>query len=420
VPDSEEVNPMPVRFVSSVFACLVLLPTLHAGGPAQVETVRGALLTTADGKTFRPLAAGAGVPAGQPLLALFQADLRSANGAIVVRLRSDLGEVGPLPSLESVARINNPTKADLDVTLDRGVIVLRNMKPTGAAYAMLHIRGEDLKLKLDEPGTKLGVEVYGRHAPGPASLHKDEPVMFVFCVISEGSAELSHGEKTLRLKAPPGPAFLRWDSIFKTPELEHLQTLPAWAHRSPEEVKTHDRINVVAESLTKGDPAEEAGKMVKSIDPLIRKAGIVALGGMDRLDELAHILGESKQADVRDEVILVLRQWLGRQPGQIKIVEDRLAKKGITGPQAESVVQLLLGFDEPARARPETYAMLIGDLDHPRPTMRALAHWHLVRLVPAGKAIPYDPTATEAERRTSIDAWRRLVPPGKLPTAPKR
>ena len=48
-----------------------------------------------------------------------------------------------------------------------------------------------------------------------------------------------------------------------------------------------------------------------------------------------------------------------------------------------------------------------------------LAYWHLVRLAPAGKDIPYNPTGGKDELQKAAKAWRALIPRGKLPPKPK-
>jgi hypothetical protein len=58
---------------------------------------------------------------------------------------------------------------------------------------------------------------------------------------------------------------------------------------------------------------------------------------------------------------------------------------------------------------------LINYLDHSKLAVRQLALWHLVRLVPEGKAIGYDPAAPAAVRQKAIKEWRQLIPEGKLP-----
>jgi hypothetical protein len=85
---------------------------------------------------------------------------------------------------------------------------------------------------------------------------------------------------------------------------------------------------------------------------------------------------------------------------------------------AETVVQLLHSFDEAALKNPETYETLITYLDHERLGIRGLAYWHLRRLVPEGEKIGYDPLADKAARAKAIEAWKELIPEGKVPKKP--
>src|SRR5262249_61602983 len=66
-------------------------------------------------------------------------------------------------------------------------------------------------------------------------------------------------------------------------------------------------------------------------------------------------------------------------------------------------------------ARPETYDALIDYLEDERPLVRALANWHLTRLVPAGKEFKFIPTADKKDRDEAVKKWRKLIPPRKLP-----
>ena len=64
------------------------------------------------------------------------------------------------------------------------------------------------------------------------------------------------------------------------------------------------------------------------------------------------------------------------------------------------------------RQEPDTYLVLIHYLDHKNQGVRTLAHWHLVRLAPAGKLIPYDAAAPEADRQAAVRRWQALIPEG--------
>ena len=84
-----------------------------------------------------------------------------------------------------------------------------------------------------------------------------------------------------------------------------------------------------------------------------------------------------------------------------------------------TVLHLLYGFTPEEKREPATYEVLVGSLNHSRPAVRQLAHWHLVRLVPDGKTIPFNALAPDAELQRAQDQWRALVPAGKLPAPAK-
>ena len=85
--------------------------------------------------------------------------------------------------------------------------------------------------------------------------------------------------------------------------------------------------------------------------------------------------------------------------------------------QAETVLQLLHSFGEEDLTQPET----VPDPDRlpgPRAAgLRGLAHWHLVRLVPAGQKIGYNPLGSRKEAREAACASGRPTgPPGEIPS----
>src|SRR5205823_2457766 len=108
----------------------------------------------------------------------------------------------------------------------------------------------------------------------------------------------------------------------------------------------------------------------------------------------------------REHAILVLRNWLGREPGQAKHFHDTVVgTKKVTEVQARNLVHLLVGFSDEERKEADTYALLLTYLDHKNQAVRALAHWHLVRLAPAGKDISFDAAAPDEQRRQAVQRW---------------
>jgi len=346
--------------------------------------------------------------------------MTSADKAVGVKLMADIGQRGPYPVLDTGIIVHQAKDCDLDVTLQRGILVVANLRDQGPVRIHLRIRGNLVQCELKEPQTRLGIELYGRHAPGRASLDEDDPVTYAFVLVLKGEVLLSHKDKSISLKEPPGPALLLWDSLQKNPEVQVLDKLPFSEPLSTEKRDLFAAMCTSAGKLAVQDIPAAVATLVKSDSRLDRLVGVTALGAVDDVAGLAEVLEKSPDAEVRDHAILVLRNWLGRAPGQMKAFIDLLAKKDVPQPRAKSVLHLLVGFTTEERAMPDTYELLIECLNHPKQAVRALAYWHLVRLAPAGKDILYNASAPEGQRLQGQAQWRVLIPSGKLPPPAKK
>jgi hypothetical protein len=388
--------------------------------------VDGALLARTKAGGWESVAAKSDVPADRLLVALFGAELQSANGAVDVKLVADVGQRGPFPVLEAAARFHAST-SDLEVTLERGIMVLVNKKKAGAAKVRLKARGEVFDVVLSEPNARLGVEVYGRHVPGPPNLSNpklDNPVTNVLFFALAREAVVSAEKYSTRLQAPPGNALLLWDSVTRTTEVRRFEKLPDYAKPFDEkERKQFELLCHCTHALAEkpGETGKTLEALVLSKEPGPRKVAVVALGALDDLPRLLQVLNSSDSADARDMAVLVMRNWLGRTSGQSILLYDHLTKKeNYTPTQAKNLLYLFNGIEEERLKQPATYDTLIGGLNHSKMPMRELARWHLVRLVPDGKSIAYDAAAAEPQRMQAIEAWRRLVPEGELPAPFKK
>jgi hypothetical protein len=412
-----------------VVGCVAMRPAAQATGRNQAAVadctaVAGALLEKTAPGSWQPLKAGAEVPAGKLLLALPRADLRSRNGAVELMLVADVGKRGPYPVLESAAAVNDDPAVDLDVTLVRGIIGLANRKAKGPATVRLRFRGTTWNLTLLEPGTLAGAELYARHPPGLPTLHDgkvEEPTVNVVLRVFKGQAFVDMDGVGRRLQAPPGPAEVVWHSVDRHPVIQRLEKLPPpILPQDDTERAAFDAVAAASRSLT-GRPIRAAlDGLVKSDRRVDRLVGVTWMGALDQLPQLLDALADARHADVRDQAILVLRQWMGRNAGQVgklyQALKEHLHNSDVT---ARTVVQLLFGFNDEERAQPATYELLIGDLMHKQLPVRELAYWHLVRLAPAGRDIPYDAAGSEAQRRRAVEQWQALIPEGRLPPHPK-
>src|SRR5205807_1643164 len=93
----------------------------------------------------------------------------------------------------------------------------------------LRVRDETWLLTLQTPLTKVGLEIFGRHAPGlPTVINAkmDVPTTDVLLLVLHGSAFLDTGSEGTRLQAPPGLARFHWDSVLHKHTFLRLEKLP--------------------------------------------------------------------------------------------------------------------------------------------------------------------------------------------------
>ncbi len=420
---------MHLRFALIPVAVLITgaMPALaQKKAAAHCTAVEGALLMAGKAGGWESIAAKSDVAADRLLVAMFGADLSSLNGAVQTRLVADVGQRGPFASLETRVQFHAAKDADLDMSLERGIVVLSNKKKTGEAKVLLRVADETFEVVLHDAKSRVGIEVHGRHMPGPPKLKAakdDAPVVTMLLFALQGEAVVATGQNATRLQAPPGAALFMWDSVSRTSEVHRFEKLPDFAKPFDEkERKLFETMCGYAKPLADkpGETRKLLQKAVSSADPLERKAAVVGMGALDDLSGLFDALGDAKHGDVRDTAVLVARHWVGRDQTHSQQWYDGALKQGYTPTQAKNMLYLLNGIEPDKLRQPGTYDILIAGLNHGKAPIRELARWHLVRLVPGGDKIAYDAAAAEPQRLQAIAQWRRLVPEGEVPMPPKK
>ena len=381
-------------------------------------------------KPWQPVMKNEQVHAGDLLVGLFHGAVESSDGAVRLALYNDFDRDTPLPVLEPAVRLRVPKGYDLEFSLERGLVNLINQKKEGAARVRVWIQDHSAEVTLEKPGTRLALLVFGRWAkgarftlkPGP----KDVPIVDVMALAVQGESLLKGPLNTFRLIPPPGPALIhrssREEEEQEPPQI--LEKLPEWAF--PEKVDTErgkeveTQVNQFRQLVLEKSLDAALEEYLKSDKPVRRGIGLVLLGATDDLPRLAQVLRRAKEFETWNFAVIILRHWLGRGPGQDqKLYQGMLAGKKVKPSQAATIVQLLHSFSDADLSLPETYQTLIAYLNHDELAIRGLAHWHLYRLVPAGRKIAYNPLAPREEREQAIQAWQKLVPTGQLPSSPK-
>lgn len=381
--------------------------------------------------SFRILPDKAELLPGELVVSLPNGTLTSKNGAVRVKSLGDFDSRSPLPILETAFSLAEPKDkdADLDLTLDRGRVDVTNLKTEGAAAVRVRFWDQNWKIVLDAPGTRVALELCGRWQSGtrfrllppranPATAPR--PVATLVLLVLGGSASADVGGVTVAMKAPPGPAELRWNSIEGvSPQPQKLDQLPDWADPSVGLSDEGKKVAAACEafrSARTADPAKATDTFLASGNPAARRVALVMLGAQDELEKLGKSLIAARTLDEWDFGVTVLRHWLGRAPGNDQRFYDFLTTvRGYSDAETRIILQLLFGFTPQDLAAPETYEVLIDYLLHEKPAVRNLAAWHLVRLVPQGKSIAFNPAGTLDDARGCHAQWKKLVPDGKVP-----
>jgi hypothetical protein len=416
-----------------VIGFFLLAGTVGAADKKEGESVGkvagGAVLQRPAGQTkFTLLAKGDPVQSGALTVGQPGSAIDSKDGAVQVRLYSDLLGNSPHPILEAAIIPQPPSKGfDMELTLDRGRILLVNEKKEGPAKVRLHFHDQTWDLTLNEPKARVGMDLWGRW-PAGVIWHKNDktakaPTAVLNLLVLEGSIELQQGNSQRSMRAPPGPALIQWDSIAGTdPSTLRLEELPEWA--SPTEAlkerlkKLQPKFEKMREWVQKLGIEGAATEARKSGDDDLERIGVVVLGAIDDLSTLIDQLNYPKH-EIRDHTVTVMRHWIGRGPGQDARMYAALLKKDYTPAQAETVLELLHSPGPKQLGSPEWWETLIEYLKSDKVAVRKLAEYHLYRLVPAGKKIKYSSVGTKAEQEAAYKEWKKLIPEGELPPREK-
>lgn len=396
---------------------------------------RGTLLQReAAGGAWLALAAGDEVHSRDRLLALpgIRAALEPKGDAVRLGLWGNLPELSNFPVRESAVVLHDSRAYDLDFTLERGRVVLTNCTKKGAVRVWVRLAGVAWELTLPAPGDEVALELAGRWPHG-TSFEKtprpgQRPTQVVALHVLKGSLTFKANRRQYRLAAPPGPAYLHWDSVTGLDEggPQRGERVPAWAADKAEQKRLPAAVRAALKRLVDLAAREtvadalttflaEVPQLADGLEVVARRRLTpAAMGAVDDLQGLTDALAGAKNAGLREAAVEALRHWIGRRSGQdLRLYRFLVQRQEFPEAQAETVLQLLHSPFEPDR--PETYDTLIAYLRHSRLAVRELARWHLYRLVPAGRKIVYDAGASEAARQKAYEAWKKLIPSGKLP-----
>jgi hypothetical protein len=373
----------------------------------------------------------------------------------------ELSQVDPaaptLPVVESAVVVHEPGDFDVDLTLDHGRILLTSDKEQPAKVRIRFANptsntGTDAwEITLLKKDSSVGLELWGRYPPEvPFTLDRKKhvgPQTELYLFVLKGQVHVKIEDTTHGMAQPEGakqtddesarPSLIIWNSRLGVSEPKRIKSLPMWAlHRYPPipanfptkarteiEVTRLQMINALKElsgSMT-GDQVEVALLAALRSDNRFKR--VVAVRCFGALDDLANLMDGliDENSLVRESAVEVLRHWIALHADhEWKLHTFLISKKGFSRGEATSVLELLHSYSDRQRAQPATYARLIDYLRQDNAAIRVLAHWHLVRMVPWGFNIRYDPLGDSDVIERGADTWKKLIPEGSLPKPPPK
>lgn len=380
----------------------------------------------AEGKDWQAVKQGEEIFSGDLLLGVPFGALDAKDGAVRLGLIGDLDGKSPYPVIESAAALHEPSACDLDFTLDRGRADVINRKEKGSAKVRVRFHKESWEVELIEPGARVALEMFGRwpkgshFSPDPKKDH--EPTFDLVMIVLEGHAHLKTGSHEFRLEKPPGNSLFQWDSVTGCDaQPNRMEKLPSWTSdpdftSTPETRHRKESIDRFRQIVVEKGIDSAIDAYVDAEDVEQRRYAVYAIGALDEIERLGQVVAHSKHPDVWDDVIITLRHWLGRSPGHdIKFYDLLVSQRKLPPAHARIALQLTRSFSDEDVASPELYEMLIEYLRHEQRPIRGLSQWHLRRLAPEGADIVLAPTASKEEQEKAYQAWKKLIPEGKLP-----
>lgn len=346
-------------------------------------------------------------------------------GGVQLTLWGNLLAFSNLPVFESEVVLH---KAEaLDFTLVRGRVLL-SAKAKAKEGATARVRVNDklaYEVRLNDAESQVAVEMYRRWPTGtsfttsPTARRVPHDILVITTV--KGKAYLKSGDEQHLMAAP---SVFQWDNfVGQDSRPTKGKGVPAWVEglpSSPEAKKMEAAVKRLQKRLADETVDKALADSLASDNKEDRELAVYTYAAIDDLPHLAEALGDAKRADVRAVAIDAFHHWMGQAADHDVQIYTFLRKEwSYTPEQAEIVVQLLHGFRESDRDRPETYETLIEYLRHRKRSVRELARYHLYRWVIAGRSIPYDASYTPEQLDKAVKAWKEIIPDGKLPPVPK-
>jgi hypothetical protein len=343
--------------------------------------------------------------------------------------------------LESTVTLHAaPAGIDLDLTLVRGRIYLRNAKESGPCKIRLRFDKEVWDIRLSLPGDEVGIDLM-RFYNAETDFLSEPPRTTTVFFVTKGEAQMDLDEfHSHRLDADGGQTMLLvWESHrkayapLKAPMLKEFGKMPPTVEEVEGTQKTELRDTNAAlknlQTLIESKPREKLSIALKEgleKDSIAaRIAAIFALAAVDDPGRLLEVLGNEQRTHAPDRMaaIFAIRHWLSAQQDRYKVFYDKakgtglLLDRGYKDSETKNIAELIFDLSPEFWTKPETFYALARCLEHRRIAIAELGYWHLTRLALGTKlpdgfnaALPIEDREKYAKRITEM-INKRLLPP---------
>jgi hypothetical protein len=359
------------------------------------------------------------------------------------------------PTLESVATLHAPSAGNqLDVTLDRGRLLLANAGNDDAVKVRLRFRDQIWNLTLFQTAEVIidlsaGYTGDIRFSKRPGG---EEPISLLTLGVRKGRIALQIGfQPAIEMSAPyyspylgldssnwinafarqPGLGIISWDNKGKAPSKPGhvMDVLPNWRFQLPSAspfreivVEMQRALDDWAKQLTSRKDVDVSLALTEAYNeqrPAMQRIGAFGLGAIDMIGPLVDALDDDMRTILRASAARALQHWTARESGNDLALYQILLKKRYNEMQADTYMQLLHGPSETDVANPDFYQNLLSWLNSEKLGIRELALSYLHQLDPEGLALAkYSPLEDPETREAAIARWRKRIPVGKLPPKP--
>jgi hypothetical protein len=393
---------------------------------------------------------------GRPLLSLPGCkNVIALSTGVELTLWGNLVELTFNPILaESRAILHANDLIDADVTLQRGRIVLRNLKK-GEQDATARVRFNNPTLAVEDHfdivlhgGAAVVLErfsVLDREEPfydNPKDPDRLGPTATMWVYANGGSANIRAGQVSYALDKTQQPT-LEWRSRGGVLGPPPPKTMPAAPPAVPppledkadqqardKVVKAHAELVALLDkkeidvalaetmqSVQKSADRDQAAGKPLSPDTYLRwQYAIRCYAAIDDVEFLfREFAADPTPLLIRGLDMQTLQQWLALGRENDYQMLDVVQKNYRSKTTSLNIMHLFHMISTEDAAKPGTYEHLIEGLNNDLMPIRTLCHSHLFGLVPEGRKIFYDPAAPPQIRQRAVREWSMLIPPGKLP-----